>query len=148
MNFDRLIERKKEEESFSATSFWDDAPGGGKGQWSWGYGTKAPGPDCTITKAQATEELIAVVKASFTDAHEIFPMFSSFDDVRQECLVDMLYSLGETRFRGFRKMIRAINKIPPDFLEAAYQAQDSVWYGQVGNRSKRIVKELAKGEYQ
>lgn len=40
-------------ESFSPTPYWDVS------RWSWGYGTQAPGPTGTITRAQAMLDLQA-----------------------------------------------------------------------------------------
>jgi len=56
----------------------------------------------------------------------------------------MLYNLGRTRFVKFRRMIRAIDR--GDWLQAAYEAQESDWYKQVGKRAERIVKEIATGK--
>jgi GH24 family phage-related lysozyme (muramidase) len=38
-------------EGFSPVPYWDVS------RWSWGYGTPAPGPDGTITKAEAMADL-------------------------------------------------------------------------------------------
>jgi lysozyme len=50
------IELIKGFESFHATPYWDFA------QYSWGYGTKAPGPTGHITEAEAERELIAYLE--------------------------------------------------------------------------------------
>jgi len=55
-------------------------------------------------------------------------------------LIDMMFNLGETRFRGFNKMIEAVKN--GDWEEAARQAEDSKWFSQVGERGKTIVAQL------
>lgn len=40
-------------ESFSATPYWDVS------RYSWGYGTAAPGPNGTITRAKAFTDMVA-----------------------------------------------------------------------------------------
>jgi GH24 family phage-related lysozyme (muramidase) len=140
MDIERLIARIKSEERFSPISYFDVS------RWSWGYGTLAPGPRCLITEEKAEEELRKSVQDCLSFLPRVFPLFDGFDAVRGECLADMAYNLGEGRIRKFKQMIRAINKIPPDWLEASYQAQESEWFQQVGSRAKRIVAELASGE--
>lgn len=39
-------------EGFRATSYWDVS------RWSWGYGTEAPGPNETITRDAAADEMM------------------------------------------------------------------------------------------
>ena len=140
MDLERLIARLKQEESFSPQSYWDVS------RWSWGYGTLAPGPGAFISKADADAELRKSVQDALSFLPRIFPLFSGFDAVRAESLADMAYNMGEPRLRGFKKMIAAVNQLPPDWMEASAQALDSLWYQQVGRRAQRIVAELATGE--
>lgn len=81
-----------------------------------------------ISRAHASVEKI------FVDPNIIFHGESYI------ALVDMMFNLGETRFRGFKKMIKAIED--GDWEEAANQAKDSKWYNQVGKRGKTIVEQL------
>jgi len=140
MDLEHLVARIKQEEKFSPQSYWDIS------RWSWGYGTLAPGPGTFIHLEDADKELRKSVQDALSFLPRVFPLFDGFDATRAECLADMAYNLGETRLRKFNKMIRAINKIPPDWLEASYQAQESQWFRQVGGRAKRIIAELATGE--
>jgi GH24 family phage-related lysozyme (muramidase) len=139
IDIERLISRIKDEERFSPQSYWDVS------RWSIGYGTYAKGPGLMISMADADAELRKSVQVALSFLPRLLPLFDGFDAVRAESIADMAYNLGETRFKKFKKMIRAINRIPPDWLEASYQAQESEWYRQVGNRSKRIVAGLATG---
>ena len=154
--FDGLVERLKLEEGFSATAFWDDAPGGGKGQWTFGYGTRAPGEGATITPIRAEYELRAKLLVAEKAYHKVFDAAPfPINAVRRDALIDMIFNLGETRFRGFRQMIAEImDDDPNDWVAVAAEAADSVWWKQLGGddprrgrgeRAKRIVAELATG---
>jgi len=56
----------------------------------------------------------------------------------QIVLCDMCFNLGVNRFLDFKKMIEAVKK--HDWKEMVIQMQDSNWYHQVGDRSKKLVK--------
>jgi lysozyme len=49
----------------------------------------------------------------------------------------MVYNLGWPRFSKFRKLRAALEV--GDYRRAADEMVDSAWYGQAGNRSKRLV---------
>ena len=73
-----------------------------------------------------------------------FPDWHSFDEIRQRVLIDMMFNLGLTRFRGFKKMIVAVKA--QDWDRAADEMVDSKWYRQVGTRGERLVKMMRTGE--
>lgn len=74
-----------------------------------------------------------------------FPWFSKLDAVRQRALVDLRFNLGSRRFRGFRKMLAALEA--GDYAMAAGEARSSAWYGQVQpSRAARVVGMLATGQ--
>jgi len=141
MNIERIIERIKEEEGFRPKAYWD------RKQWTYGYGCKAPCEGAVITQPEAEKLLwrhILVAVGGFVDLFLGVP--TPINEVRQECLVDMIFNLGEDGVRKFRNMVREImDKDPDDWTEISQQATESLWYGQVGNRAKRIVFELKTG---
>ena len=73
-----------------------------------------------------------------------FDWFGGLDPVRKKVVIDMRYNLGPTRFRQFRRMIAALSV--GDYKVASWEMQDSQWYHQVGNRSKRLIRMMATGE--
>ena len=141
MNIERVIERIKQEEGFRPKAYWD------RKQWTYGYGCKAPCEGAVITQPEAEKLLwrhILVAVGGFVDLFLGVP--TPINEVRQECLVDMIFNLGEDGVRKFRNMVREImDKDPDDWTEISQQATESLWYGQVGNRAKRIVFELKTG---
>jgi lysozyme len=62
---------------------------------------------------------------------------------RYNALVDMMFNLGAARFRGFKKMIAAIQE--NDWTEAAGQALDSKWADQVKFRAIRDAEMMKYG---
>ena len=73
-----------------------------------------------------------------------FRWFDRLDPVRQKVVLDMRFNLGPGGFRGFSKMIAALER--DDYDTAADEMVDSAWYHQVGNRSKRLVAMMRTGE--
>jgi lysozyme len=67
----------------------------------------------------------------------------AWTEPRQRALVNMMFNLGESRFRGFKKMIAAVKR--NDWHEAARQCLDSAYATQVGMRAKRIADALRRG---
>ena len=59
-------------------------------------------------------------------------------EVRQAVIVDMVFNLGFSRFRKFKKMNAAINK--RDYKTAAEELLNSRYARQVGSRATRLAK--------
>ena len=68
---------------------------------------------------------------------------SRINKERLEALINMRYNLGATGFRKFKRMIQALGQ--RDWDKVAIEAEDSLWYQQVGERAKRIVFTLRYG---
>ena len=66
-----------------------------------------------------------------------------FSAPRCAALLSMAFNLGGPRLSGFRKMRQAL--LRHDFDEAANQALDSKWAGQVPQRAEEIAAMIAKG---
>lgn len=65
---------------------------------------------------------------------KLFPSFWMYEQPRQIALVDMGFNIGETKFRGFRKMISCI--LAGDWAGAADQALHSQWASEVAGRAE------------
>lgn len=144
MDINRLVTRIKREEGFRSESYWDDAPGGGGGQWSWGHGTVAPGPGAMIDEETAAIELEGEIWNAANDYRTAFPVDPpGLTEARHESLIDMLFNLGLTRFLGFKNTVAAIRS--GEWSKAASLAKQSLWYRQVGGRARRIVREFESG---
>ncbi len=93
--------------------------------------------DKGITMKEAEYLMGGDIAECIVDLKKIFAWDSlSFDCKR--VLVNMRFNLGPVRFRGFKKMIEAVQD---NRLEAAaFEMLDSRWAKQVGNRAKRLAE--------
>jgi lysozyme len=60
----------------------------------------------------------------------------------QEILVNMMFNMGRTRLAGFVKFRAALEK--GDWIGAAREGRDSLWYRQVTNRAERLMRRLER----
>jgi len=67
-------------------------------------------------------------------------LWEGFPDEVQEILVNMCFNMGRTRLGKFKKMTAAMER--KDWATAAVEGRDSAWYGQVGNRSERLMTRM------
>jgi len=74
-----------------------------------------------------------------------FPAFNSLQDARLDCLINMVFNMGISRFKGFKMMIAAL--VIHDYNEAAVQMLDSKWARQVGSRAKELSSQMRLGYY-
>ena len=139
MNYYKLVEQIKKDEGFTPVSFWDYK------QWTWGFGTKAPGPNAVIDIVAAEKELLQHLMGSVSAYYELFGCIETeINEVRKLALINMIYNLGKQGVANFKKMVAAI--MEDNWELAAAEAKDSKWYNQVGRRARRIVEELRTGK--
>ena len=72
------------------------------------------------------------------------PWWKDLDEVRQRCIVDLVFNLGMPRFSQFVKTIGHIKN--GAWEEASDELLDSNYARQVPNRAKRIATMLRTGE--
>lgn len=82
--------------------------------------------------------------AEITNELRKYPWFETLDMVRQKVLIDMAFNLGINGLFSFKKMLSYLKA--GDYEKAADEMVNSRWYGQVGDRSKRLVKMMRTGE--
>jgi lysozyme len=99
----------------------------------------------TISLEVAGSLLTRDIASALAAATRIFgrERFESFSEARQRAVINMIFNLGEDRFRGFKRMIAAI--IAGDWKDAAAHCLDSKYAQQVGERSKRVANQLRAG---
>jgi len=104
------------------------------GKLTIGYGHNLDNP-ISEEVAEAilmTDMAIAIQECIYL---EYWPHLS---EVRQAVIVDMVFNLGMSRFKKFKKMRAAIMK--RDFKTASQEMLDSKWARQVGGRAIRLSK--------
>ena len=112
------------------------------GKMTIGYGRNLD--DRGISPYEAEMMFNADVSECTTDLRGLFYNFDSFSYDRKGALLNMRFQLGHDGIREFKNMIQAIKD--NDWIKAAEEAKDSLWYNQVPNRAARIVKLLKQGE--
>lgn len=75
---------------------------------------------------------------------EQFHWYHNLDAVRQDVLLDLHYNLGDSRFRQFKRMIKALENQKYD--EAAKEMLDSKWASQVGNRATKLASLMKQSD--
>lgn len=98
----------------------------------------------TLTPRQVEELLDICIKEAEETARKIFPDFDSYDDVRKRVIVDMIFNLGETRFRQFTSLIRNIKN--RRFNLASLSMARSKWFMQTGCRAIRLTAMMLTGK--
>jgi lysozyme len=73
-----------------------------------------------------------------------FPWFEGLDAGRRRALLDMRFQLGPKGFRGFKKMIAALER--KDFAAAAIEAADSKWAAHdTPRRAAKVIQQIKGG---
>jgi len=72
-----------------------------------------------------------------------FPWVLKLDDARFAALLNMFFNLGVDKFSEFKNMLRSAEA--HQWSDAAMHALDSKWAAQVGERSKRVARQLETG---
>ncbi len=81
----------------------------------------------------------------YTTAERVVPHFRELSTNRQEAMTEMLFNMGETRFRGFVEMLKALDN--KNYKKASKEMLDSKWHRekQVGDRSRFLAEKMRKG---
>ncbi len=72
--------------------------------------------------------------------YRLVPEFLTLHEEAQEVLVNLAFNLGYTKLAKFTRTLAAFGRSA--YQEAADGLQKSLWYSQVGDRSKRLVARL------
>jgi len=88
--------------------------------------------DNGITEDEAMYMLECDIFRAIEDLRKIFN-YDCLPIKARIILIDMMFNLGLSRFKSFKKMIKAVND--KDYKEAAEQMLDSKWAEQVGQRA-------------
>ena len=89
------------------------------------------------------EDLLDVTaRQSITQAAGLDCRWTALPVAVQAILADLVFNMGPGKVREFRRFLAAVREC--DWEAAAHHLADSKWYHQVGDRSRRIVAELAQ----
>jgi GH24 family phage-related lysozyme (muramidase) len=94
----------------------------------------------SMTTAQVDALLIEDVSTALQSAHDLVPNFEVLPDEVRLIVVDMIYNLGRTGFRGFGDLREALAR--GDWRAAVVAMRDSDWYRQVPARSSVLISTI------
>lgn len=99
-----------------------------------------------ITRAEALTLFEHDVADAAADVDATWPWAGALDEPRRAVLVAMAFNLGLRGLMGFARMLAAVKD--GDFDLAAVEMEDSDWRLQVGERAKRLARQMRTGAWQ
>ena len=132
-----LVERIKKHEGFRKYPYKCPA-----GKLSIGYGHNLE--DCGISEQEADILLNNDIAKARIELANAFPWTIGMDERRKNVLVEMVYNMGLSRFKGFKKMLVACQN--GEWDKAADEMLNSKWAGQVKQRAKTLAEIMKKGK--
>lgn len=129
------IEQIKIDEGFSGIPYLDSV-----GKQTIGFGRNLD--DNPLTQEEA-EHLLKndLEKVSYEACN--LPYYSGLSPERRAVIINMVYNLGMSRFRKFKKTNKALSD--RNYLLAASEMLDSKWAKQVGDRAVRLADIMRDG---
>lgn len=112
------------------------------GQLTIGWGRNLSGRGITADEAEAF--LDQDIRLATSDVMVAYPWVRQLDGARQLVLIEMCFNMGLTKFKGFTKMLAAVEA--GNFQTAAVEMLDSQWADQVGARATRLASVMHSGE--
>ena len=83
------------------------------------------------------------MKRAEITARKLVKNFDALTDNRKVVILDLAFNLGETKLAKFVNTLKAINE--GRWEDAAKGMENSLWYVQVGKRSKKLVQMMRQG---
>ncbi|MCY4044388.1 MAG: glycoside hydrolase family protein [Cellvibrionales bacterium] len=114
------------------------------GKLTIGYGRNIE--DNGISEKEADLLLYNDVINCVQEANRSFDFYSRLNDPRKAVIINMLFNLGLSRLRGFKKFLAAV--AAGDYKTAAAEMLDSRWAKQVKGRAIQLANQMEKGEWQ
>ena len=96
-----------------------------------------------ITNTEADFLLSNDILNATNEIIDNFCWFSGLNDDRQSVIVNMVFNLGMPRFKGFKKLISAIEE--KEFTKASVEMLNSKWATQVGERATELADAMENG---
>lgn len=102
--------------------------------------------DAGITREEALMLFDNDITRIRREVERAFPWFSHLNPARKDVVLDMVFNLGLSGFRRFRKTIAAIEV--REWEEAAREMIESQWAKQVGRRARELAAMMKRGKYE
>lgn len=133
-----ILGQLKRDESCSLTPYQDSV-----GVWTVGYGHNC---QATPISQQVADQMLADdLERVRQGVCKAWPWVGKLDDARYGVILNMAYNLGVSGLGGFVHFLAAMKA--GNWQAAANEMQDSKWWGQVGERAKRLQQQVLTGEW-
>jgi len=147
---EQLVEFIKKNEGLSLRAYRDNKIIKSKG-YSIGYGTQSFNGE-VITKEEAEHRMINHIQSSLLEFSIVFDEeVKHINDYRKIALIDMVYNMGITSFKGFKNMIKAIKSdCGVDWANVGFECLDSNYHREfikLGSKRSIINARILRNGY-
>ena len=137
---EELLTQIKQDEGLRLTAYQDTL-----GNWTIGYGHTPATEGQVWTLADAEAALLDDVDRAANDVDMAFPWAEAMGVIRWSVLVNMAFNMGLSRLQEFHMALAAMQA--GNYEEASVQMLNSLWASQVGDRAKRLARQMRTGEW-
>ena len=96
----------------------------------------------TISEDRCDQLFFADIKMTINDCENVFSNWDELNGEAQKICANMMFNLGRSRMKNFKKFIAALDEVPPNFSNAALEMADSRWHEQLPARSQRLIDRM------
>lgn len=114
------------------------------GNWTVGVGHLMKSDCGRITLKQAGLWLFEDIQIARQECIKNIPCWADLNEERQYVLISMMFNMGATKLKGFKKMLLALNN--GAYSIAAKEMLDSLWAKQVKGRATKLAKIMETGK--
>ena len=143
LNYNKLINRIKENEGFSLTPYKDQL-----GYLTVGYGHLILPNEKELFKEKKTKtDLEKIFIQDFKKAVRDYNNFlkqNTFNKKEQELLVEMVFQIGVKGVLDFKKLLSNMRKKNKHLV--CFEMMNSLWYKQTPERVKKLIKIFLENE--
>lgn len=93
-----------------------------------------------VTREQVERWLAEDIEQALIDCTRLWSGFWAYPETVQQVLANMSFNLGYRKLAKFTDLRAAVTR--EDWAMAAIEMEDSLWYREVKNRSKRLVQRM------
>lgn len=111
------------------------------GKWTIGTGRNIE--DNGITVGENDMMLYNDIQTARRELTQRIPDFKIHPWPVRRALINMHFNLGWPKLSKFKRMLQAIEE--RNYVKAAYEAEDSRWFHQVGGRAERVIQLFLEG---
>ena len=100
---------------------------------------------CEMPISVALEWLNIIINDIEISLSKVINFWENLNDARKYVLINMAYQLGINGLLKFRDMLNKLGS--KDYVGAANEMKDSVWYRDYTTRASRLIKIMLYGEF-